>query len=71
MPRKVQEPKGAGPMRSNLSLPAVVRRMANLRIGESGENLTGYIARLIREDWKRSGGRTDDERLRPQETEKQ
>ena len=58
-------------LRLNISLPPRVERMADVRADATGETRSGYIARLIREDWKRSGGRTDDERLKPQETEKQ
>lgn len=58
-------------LRLNISLPPRVERMADVRADATGETRSGYIARLIREDWKRGGGRTDDERLKPQETEKQ
>ena len=57
-------------LRLNISLLPRVERMADVRADATGETRSGYIARLIREDWKRSGGRTDDERLRPQEQEK-
>lgn len=57
-------------LRLNISLPPRVERMADVRADATGETRSGYIARLIREDWKRSGGRTDDERLKPQEQEK-
>lgn len=56
--------------RINVSIAPRVLRMADVRADATGETRSGYIARLIREDWKRSGGRTDDERLRPRETEK-
>lgn len=54
-------------LRLNISLPPRVERMADVRADATGETRSGYIARLIREDWKRSGGRTDDERLRPRD----
>ena len=55
-------------LRLNISLPPRVERMADVRADATGETRSGYIARRIREAWKRSGGRSDDERLRPQET---
>lgn len=56
MPRRLQLPTGDAPARTHMALPADVRRMALLRVDETQETLTGYIARLIREDWKRQKG---------------
>lgn len=71
MPRKPKAPTGDGIARTNLTLPAIVRRMAIVRIGETGEMLTGFIARLIREDWTRLKRREDDPRLGPQKEQGQ
>lgn len=51
------------PTRINLSIRPRVLRMADVRAEETGETRSGYIARLIREDWTRLKRREDDERL--------
>lgn len=50
--------------RVNISLSPLVLRMVDVRAAEVDETRSGYIARLIREDWKRLKRREDDERLR-------
>lgn len=58
------------PTRINLSIRPRVLRMADVRVEETGETRSGYIARLIREDWTRQKRREDDERLGPQKEQK-
>ena len=55
--------EGRGHERFNWSVAPRVLRMADVRAEETGETRSGYIARLIREDWARLKRREDDERL--------
>ena len=48
---------------TNLSLPARVKRLAVERCEQTGESLTGYVARLIREDGERHGMKVEDARF--------
>lgn len=65
MPRKpaADEP----PTATNLSLPARVRRAADMLAREDGETLTGFFAQYVRDRLKKRGLTLADPRFDPKE----